>query len=87
MGVSPRPLHPPIAPRAEGESLSPGTYLLKVVDDITGEVYYLHAPVPLGSSSVFHYLIGVGSLARKLYKAFEPLGPEVESILEDLPWE
>lgn len=60
---------------------------MKFVEDATGDIYYLHAPLPLGPGSFTHYLLEAGSIAKTLWHAFKPYTAEVETLLEDLPWE
>lgn len=60
---------------------------MKVVEDETGAEYFLHAPSALGSVSLYHVVLGVGGVAKTLYKVFKSISPEAEEILEDLPWE
>jgi hypothetical protein len=36
---------------------------------------------------VYHWVVEAGSAAKTLYKAFNAITPEAESVLEDLPWE
>lgn len=48
---------------------------------------YVSVPGPFGTVGLTHWLVTAGSVARKLYKTFEPIGEDALAILEDLPWE